>query len=33
MWDEIHAGPYPEVARYYGSGSIDEAGNFQCVAP
>ena len=25
--------PYPEVARYDGSGSIDEAENFQCVAP
>ena len=25
--------PYPEVARYDGSGSIDEAANFRCVAP
>lgn len=25
--------PYPQVARYDGSGSIDEAENFQCVAP
>lgn len=25
--------PYPEVARYDGSGSIDAAANFQCVAP
>jgi feruloyl esterase len=25
--------PYPEVARYKGTGSIDEAGNFGCVAP
>ena len=25
--------PYPEVARYDGSGSIDAASNFQCVAP
>jgi len=23
---------YPKVARYQGSGSIDEAGNFSCVA-
>jgi hypothetical protein len=25
--------PYPQVARYKGDGSIDEAGNFRCVAP
>ena len=25
--------PYPQVAKYKGSGSIDEAANFQCVAP
>jgi feruloyl esterase len=25
--------PYPEVARYKGAGSIDEAENFRCVAP
>jgi hypothetical protein len=25
--------PYPQVARYKGTGSIDEAANFQCVAP
>jgi feruloyl esterase len=25
--------PYPEVARYTGQGSIDEAGNFECRAP
>jgi hypothetical protein len=25
--------PYPEVARYNGSGSVDEAGNFVCKAP
>ena len=25
--------PYPQVARYSGSGSIDEAANFRCVAP
>jgi hypothetical protein len=25
--------PYPEVARYKGAGSIDDAGNFNCVAP
>jgi feruloyl esterase len=25
--------PYPEVARYDGSGSIDDAANFACVAP
>ena len=25
--------PYPEVARYNGSGSIDEAANFDCVIP
>ena len=25
--------PYPEVARYNGSGSVDEAGNFSCKAP
>jgi feruloyl esterase len=24
---------YPEVARYKGSGSVDEAGNFSCVKP
>ncbi len=25
--------PYPQVARYKGTGSIDDAANFQCVAP
>jgi feruloyl esterase len=25
--------PYPQVARYSGSGSIDEAANFACVLP
>jgi feruloyl esterase len=25
--------PYPEVARYTGQGSIDDAGNFECRAP
>jgi feruloyl esterase len=25
--------PYPEVARYNGSGSIDDAANFRCVSP
>ena len=25
--------PYPQVARYKGTGSIDEAANFACVAP
>ena len=25
--------PYPQVARYDGTGSIDEAANFSCVAP
>jgi hypothetical protein len=25
--------PYPEVAKYKGSGSIDDAANFSCVAP
>jgi tannase/feruloyl esterase len=25
--------PYPQVARYKGDGSIDEAANFRCVAP
>ena len=25
--------PYPQVARYRGQGSIDEAANFSCVAP
>jgi hypothetical protein len=25
--------PYPQVARYTGSGSIDDAANFKCVAP
>lgn len=25
--------PYPQIARYSGSGSIDEAANFRCVAP
>ena len=25
--------PYPEVARYEGKGSIDEADNFECVTP
>ncbi len=25
--------PYPQVAKYAGSGSIDEAANFSCVAP
>jgi feruloyl esterase len=24
--------PYPQVARYKGTGSIDEAANFTCVA-
>jgi feruloyl esterase len=24
---------YPQVARYSGAGSIDEAANFRCVAP
>ena len=24
---------YPQVARYTGQGSIDEAANFHCVAP
>jgi feruloyl esterase len=24
---------YPQVARYSGQGSIDEAANFHCVAP
>jgi hypothetical protein len=25
--------PYPQVARYVGQGSIDDAANFRCVAP
>jgi feruloyl esterase len=25
--------PYPQVARYSGHGSIDDAANFRCVAP
>ena len=25
--------PYPQVARYNGTGSLDEAENFQCVMP
>jgi feruloyl esterase len=25
--------PYPQVAHYKGSGSIDDAVNFSCVAP
>jgi feruloyl esterase len=25
--------PYPQTAKYNGSGSIDEADNFRCVAP
>jgi feruloyl esterase len=25
--------PYPQVARYKGTGSIDAAANFACVAP
>jgi feruloyl esterase len=25
--------PYPQVARYSGSGSIDDAANFACVLP
>jgi feruloyl esterase len=25
--------PYPQVARYTGQGSVDEAANFRCVAP
>ena len=25
--------PYPQVARYSGEGSIDEAANFRCVTP
>ena len=25
--------PYPQVARYSGQGSIDDAANFHCVAP
>ena len=25
--------PYPQVAKYKGSGSIDEAENFSCVKP
>jgi feruloyl esterase len=25
--------PYPQVARYSGQGSIDNAANFRCVAP
>jgi feruloyl esterase len=25
--------PYPQVARYSGSGSIDEAANFTCASP
>jgi feruloyl esterase len=25
--------PYPQVARYAGRGSIDDAANFSCVTP
>jgi feruloyl esterase len=25
--------PYPQVARYTGSGSVDEAANFRCELP
>jgi feruloyl esterase len=25
--------PYPQVARYSGQGSIDDAANFRCIAP
>ena len=25
--------PYPQVARYSGQGSIDDASNFRCMAP
>jgi feruloyl esterase len=25
--------PYPQVAKYKGAGSIDEAANFVCAAP
>jgi feruloyl esterase len=25
--------PYPQVGRYSGQGSIDDASNFHCVAP
>jgi feruloyl esterase len=25
--------PYPQVARYKGQGSVDDAANFRCVAP
>ena len=25
--------PYPEVARYTGSGSVDDAANFSCSSP
>ena len=25
--------PYPQVARYSGTGSIDDAANFHCVQP
>ncbi len=25
--------PYPQVARYQGSGSIDDAANFRCAVP
>ena len=25
--------PYPQVARYIGTGSIDDAANFRCEAP
>jgi hypothetical protein len=25
--------PYPQVARYKGTGSIDDAASFSCVAP
>ena len=25
--------PFPQVARYTGSGSVDDAANFRCVAP
>jgi feruloyl esterase len=25
--------PFPQVAKWKGTGSTDEAGNFECVAP
>ena len=33
--DDAHAAPcpYPQVARYNGQGSVDEAENFSCVVP